>query len=41
MTFAWYGHLRFGNLPIMQKWGLMGVIIISWGATHLPCARYA
>ncbi|MCQ2201929.1 MAG: DMT family protein [Bacteroidales bacterium] len=31
MTFAWYGHLRFGNLPIMQKWGMFGVIVISWG----------
>ncbi|MCF0191427.1 MAG: DMT family protein [Marinilabiliaceae bacterium] len=31
MTFAWYGHLRFGHLPALQRWGLLGVIVISWG----------
>lgn len=25
MTFAWYGHLKFGNLPLWK------VVLISWG----------
>jgi len=31
MTFAWYGHLKFGEIPILSKIGLFGIIIISWG----------
>lgn len=31
MTLAWYGHLKFGNLKGFQKWGLFGIILISWG----------
>ncbi len=31
MTIAWYGHLKFGNLRGFQKWGLLGIILISWG----------
>jgi uncharacterized protein (DUF486 family) len=25
MTFAWYGHLKFGNVPIWR------VVLVSWG----------
>ncbi|MFN8354124.1 MAG: DMT family protein [Spirosomataceae bacterium] len=31
MTLAWYGHLQFKNYPTLQKVGLVGVILISWG----------
>lgn len=31
MTFAWYGHLKFKDHPFLQKWGLVGVILVSWG----------
>ena len=31
MTFAWYGHLKFKEWKPMQQWGLMAVILISWG----------
>ncbi len=31
MTFAWYGHLRFGELSWAKKLGLFGLILISWG----------
>ena len=31
MTFAWYGHLHFKKIPMLQKVGLVGVILISWG----------
>lgn len=31
MTLAWYGHLKFGHLRGFQKWGLLGIILISWG----------
>ncbi len=31
MTFAWYGHLRFGELEWVKKLGFFGVILISWG----------
>ncbi|MCF0172717.1 MAG: DMT family protein [Bacteroidales bacterium] len=30
MTMAWYGHLKFGIDKMLPKWGLFGVIIISW-----------
>lgn len=30
MTFAWYGHLQFQKWGILQKWGLAGVVLISW-----------
>lgn len=31
MTFAWYAHLRFKELPWLQHVGLAGTILISWG----------
>jgi uncharacterized protein (DUF486 family) len=31
MTLAWYGHLRFKEHPVWAKWGLLSVILISWG----------
>ncbi|MCF0164088.1 MAG: DMT family protein [Bacteroidales bacterium] len=30
MTLAWYGHLRFGTDKLLPKWGLFGIILISW-----------
>ena len=31
MTVAWYGHLRFKDHPVWAKWGLLSVILLSWG----------
>ena len=38
MTFAWYGHLKFGNSSAettasdsIWTWGLVKIILISWG----------
>ena len=31
MTFAWYGHLKFGEIKGFSKLGLIAVIFISWG----------
>jgi uncharacterized protein len=31
MTFAWYGHLRFKDVPFLKNTGIMGIILISWG----------
>lgn len=31
MTVAWYGHLKFGELPWFNKLGLVGIVLISWG----------
>lgn len=31
MTLAWYGHLKFGQWKPLEKWGLFGVILLSWG----------
>lgn len=30
MTLAWYGHLKFKDLGWFTKWGLPGIILISW-----------
>ena len=30
MTFAWYGHLQFEKWGFTQKWGMVGLILISW-----------
>jgi len=31
MTFAWYGHLKFNELPGFNRLGLFAIILISWG----------
>lgn len=31
MTFAWYGHLRFAQMPKFAKFGVFSIILISWG----------
>lgn len=31
MTIAWYGHLRFKEHPAWARWGILSVILISWG----------
>lgn len=31
MTLAWYGHLKFRELPWFSKLGLPAIILISWG----------
>lgn len=31
MTFAWYGHLRFSENKKIAGWGLLILILVSWG----------
>ena len=31
MTFAWYGHLKLGQMKISTDWPLIAVILFSWG----------
>ena len=31
MTFAWYGHLKFGSMKWFQSLPLIAIILISWG----------
>lgn len=31
MTLAWYGHLKFREIPSLAQWGLPAVILLSWG----------
>lgn len=31
MTFAWYGHLKFKEMPAFANLGLLAIIVISWG----------
>lgn len=31
MTFAWYGHLHFKKISLLQHLGLWGIILVSWG----------
>lgn len=31
MTYAWYGHLFLKKANPFIKWGLLGVILVSWG----------
>ena len=38
MTIAWYGHLRFKDLPLLKNAGLITVILISWGIALLEYA---
>ncbi|MBN8701903.1 MAG: DMT family protein [Bacteroidetes bacterium] len=30
MTIAWYGHLRFKDIKLLENTGLFGIIMISW-----------
>ncbi len=31
MTFAWYGHLKFKDIPTFSKINTFSIILISWG----------
>lgn len=31
MTFAWYGHLKFKDIPVFSNLNLITVIFLSWG----------
>lgn len=31
MTLAWYGHLHLKKFSVLEKWGLFGIIMLSWG----------
>jgi uncharacterized protein (DUF486 family) len=31
MTLAWYGHLHLKKFSMFEKWGLFGIIMLSWG----------
>lgn len=31
MTIAWYGHLRFKDLPVFKHSGLVTMVLLSWG----------
>lgn len=31
MTIAWYGHLRFKEIPGLKSAGLITIVLISWG----------
>lgn len=31
MTFAWYGHLKLGEMHISDGWPIIIVILFSWG----------
>ncbi len=31
MTFAWYGHLKSGDMKWSQNLGIIGIILLSWG----------
>lgn len=31
MTMAWYGHLKFKELKWFQNFGIVGIVMISWG----------
>ena len=35
MTIAWYGHLRFKDVPMLKNLNLFGVILLSWGIAFL------
>ena len=30
-TFAWYGHLKFKEMKWFENFGLISVVLISWG----------
>lgn len=40
MTLAWYGHLKFNTGKLLPKWGLFGIIVISWAIAFFEyCAQ--
>lgn len=46
MTIAWYGHLKFKEMPGFSKLGLFMIILISWGVAffeyifQVPANKY-
>ena len=46
MTLAWYGHLKFGEIKWLSKFGIVAIIFISWGLAlfeyffMIPANRY-
>src|SRR5690348_3199668 len=46
MTIAWYGHLKFKDVPWFSNLGLPAIILISWGVAffeycfQLPANRF-
>lgn len=46
MTIAWYGHLKFKEMPAFSKMGLLMIILISWGVAffeyifQVPANKY-
>ena len=35
MTVAWYGHLRYSDSSVAGRYGLLGIILASWGIALL------
>ncbi|MBO4232054.1 MAG: DMT family protein [Bacteroidales bacterium] len=35
MTVAWYGHLKFQDMSWFNKFGLFGIIVISWAIAFI------
>ena len=35
MALAWYGQLKFKTNTLLPKWGLAGIILISWGIAFI------
>ncbi len=31
MTLAWYGHLKFKEIPKLANLGLVAIVLLSWG----------
>lgn len=31
MTLAWYGHLKFKEYDWSRSWGLLTIVLVSWG----------
>lgn len=31
MTIAWYGHLKFEDNKFFNKYGLVAIVLVSWG----------
>lgn len=35
MTLAWYGHLKFKDMPGFHRLGLPAIVLVSWGIALL------